>query len=370
MIVKVNKDEIVCLETSKATPATVVLLPTTRITPKAIANWERILRVVEDSEVPFLVVLDKTPNEEATKYFEKFHSLGFTDIYLMRRPPEEPIYDSQKFVTISKELWIIQLHDDDEWGGLLQIPQSANELDMFSIEFLFDKNTPKLEWESSPPARINFTMLPSKIWNHFSQFMFAQGGHVAGSMDSTLDLVSRAICNERHISQFTYVYNNRHWRKRRKATKNLQILARQDGWSFMASVDIQLINRTIDGIAAVEFFRDLIPKSSINQYRKQEFNKLSLTSKRRLLLLLIYKAIIILKLFIHALSKVCRIRRVISTLAILNQAHFKYHYLLGITKSKDKDELLNLIVALRESHNFPKLGSRFLFWEKMLISLP
>ena len=214
---------------------------------------------------------------------------------------------------------------------------------------------------------MNFTILPSQIWNRFSEFISAQGGHVAGSVDSTLDLVSRAICTRRHISSFTYVYNNRHWNQRRKATKNLEVLARQDGWSFLSCVDIQLINRAIDGITAIEFFRDLIPESKVNECRNQEFRKLSLTHRRRFLLRVIYVTTILLKFSSYAIFRIAKLDSIHTNTVFLSEATFKYKFLLNVTKSRNRVELRKCISELRETMLISRLTDRFVFWEKMLL---
>jgi hypothetical protein len=367
MIFKIYNNDIAHIETSKKALSAVVLLPITRVTSKAMANWEKILKVAEDSETPAIIVLDKTPNGEATSFFEKFCELKLTDIYIIRRPSYEPIYDSQRFVTISKEMWIIQLHDDDEWSGLLQIPQDANELEMFSTEFMFKDKRQSLKWETSPPARINFTILPSQIWNRFSEFISSQGGHVAGSVDSTLDRVSRTICTRRHVSNFTYVYDNRHWKQRRNASKNLKILAKQDGWSFLSCVDIQLLNRAIDGITAIEFFRDLIPQSKVDECRIEEFRKLSLTRRRRFFLGVVYTFTLLLKFTNYAIFKIIKLAFISRNMVFLNDASFKYRFLLNVTNSRNKLELRNHITELRETMLISQLTDRFIFWEKMLL---
>lgn len=367
MIFKFNDNEIAHIETSQESLAAVVLFPITRVTPKSMENWHNIIRVAKDSGTPALIVLDKTPNGEATSFFETCHSLESTDIYIIRRPSNEAIYDSQGFVTISKGMWIIQLHDDDEWKGSLRLPQDASELEMFSTEFLFQDSARSLKWEKSPPARVNFTILPSQIWNRFSEFIGAQGGHVAGSVDSTLDLVSRIICTRRHISNFTYIFNNRHWKQRRKAVKNLEILARQDGWAFLSCVDVQLINRAIDGITSIEFFLDLIPESKIEECRHQEFCKLRLSPRRGFLLRFVYVFTLIIQFGNVAIFKIIKLDWVLRNISYWNTITFKYKFLLSITKSRNKLELRRNISELRATMLIPRLADRFIFWEKMLL---
>ena len=84
MIFIINNNDIAHIETSQKALTTAVLLPVTRVTPKAMGNWENILKVAEDSEIPALIVLDKTPNGEATRFFETCRNLKSTDVYISR----------------------------------------------------------------------------------------------------------------------------------------------------------------------------------------------------------------------------------------------------------------------------------------------
>jgi hypothetical protein len=352
----------------KKTPNAVVLLPITRTSSEAQANWRKILEILGKSDVSSLIILDKTPNEEASTYFSESFKFEDLNLYIIRRPPTEPIYDSQGFVSIDSGLWIIQLHDDDVWDGTLNIPNDAEELEMFTTRFYLNSKdlVSETSWEKSPPARINFTLLPHRIWNQFSQMISDQGGHVAGSVDSTLDFVARASCKVSHLSSFTYVYNNRHWEKRLEASNNLAVLAAEDGWSFMSSVDIQLLNRSIDRITAIEYFAPHLPSETIDACRAESFNLLSLSSKRRHLIS-IRLQLQMCTLLLSSVLKIVTIGDVSSTVRDrIKRKILTYNFVLKSCESKDKEELRTHIRHLREKNLIPRLEKRFIFWEELL----
>jgi hypothetical protein len=368
MIIRANDNEFVQVRNMKDSYGIVILLPVTRVTQRAFANWKKVVQIMRDSGIFHLVVLDKTPCAEATEYFERIDVGINLDIHILRRPPKEPIYDSQQYVKISEGLWIIQLHDDDQWDGTLQIPIDAEVMEMFTTRFYLNSNNPENEssWEESPPARINFTLLPSRIWNQFSEMITDQGGHVAGSVDSTLDFISRSSCKVSHLSSFTYVYSNRHWSGRFKASDNLSALADQDGWSFMSSVDIQLLNRSIDQIAATEYFSAHLLSTRIDGCRVESFNLLALSRGRRLLISLrmlfqycFLSLLNVLKnsgLGLGSDTNRNKIEQKILTLSFILQAR----------NSNDKEELRSHIRKLRETNSIPRLEKRFIFWEELL----
>ncbi len=354
----------------KETPNAVVLLPITRTSTKAQANWFKILNVLSNSEVSSLIVLDKTPNEEATSYFNQYFKFENINLYIVRRPPNEPIYDSQQYISLDDGLWILQLHDDDAWEGSLTIPSDAKELELFSTNFYYlDGEIGKsVEWENSPPARINFTLIPSIVWNKFVDFIDCQGGHVAGSVDSTLNLVSRLICKHHHLSTFDYKYDNRHWQNRQKASKNLTKLAKQDGWLWLASVDIQLLNRNIDNLVALQFFEKLIPENKIAKATLDSLRNFQPTLKRRLLTLIRYQIFCSLGTL---LDLICTAKKSLSSERF--QALIKARLALDALiirswKVKNKSDLLELIIEIKKSHEFPLLTARFSFWETSLKS--
>jgi hypothetical protein len=360
---KENTPGEVFIKNTKAKKSLVVLLPVTRIGEKNIQNWERILQVIARSEVMALVVLDKTPSADASDFFSNHENLLNSDIYLVRRTPGEAIYDSQSVVTIDRDLWILQLHDDDEWDGVLTLPNEANDLELFSPNFILagKHGSEILSWELSPPARINFTALPACVWNRFTLFIRSQGGHAAGSVDSTLNLMSRLICEYKTMVTFDYKYNNRHWENQKEAKKNLEKLAREDGWENFSSEEIQLLNRRIDALSAFIFFHDLMP-NNLESVRLSLIYDFKLSIKKRLhlhLRILLYSFYRIIKVanFIYTknadkieLHKIIKNRIKIDKLILLS------------TKIRTEQDIISLVKLIQASGTFSLLKKRFEFW--------
>jgi hypothetical protein len=351
-----------------AEPSLVILLPITRTSNTARANWAKILEILETSEIKSLVVIDKTPKKEATLFFRESFKFDEIDLYILHRPSSEPIYDSQGYVTIDNGLWILQLHDDDQWTGSLALPKDAQEYDLFSTNFYFtsNSNSESINWDESPPARINFTLLPSQVWNQFANFIRFQGDHAAGSVDYTLNLVSRLICRHRSIVTLDYYYDNRHWQNRRQSSKNLRKLAIQDGWSGLASVEIQLLNRSIDNLAALSFFKELIPKDKLKEATLNLMKTFYPTLKRRILTIMRHQLFLILESILS-----CLIRINNSTTLRNYQSQLESYQRLNriIKKSwkiESKIEILQLIQEFQDSQDHPLLTKRFAFWKAML----
>ena len=368
MIYLFNKSSYVQVGNTTHSPNIVVLLPITRTTIKAQKNWLKILEILDNSKVSSLVILDKTPNEEATTFFKDSFRFEFMDLYIIRRPPDEPIYDSQKFITLDRGLWILQLHDDDEWDGSLSIPENAQDFDLFTTNFYVINNSKSeyIKWENSPPARINFTLIPSQIWNHFVKFIDSQGGHVAGSVDSTLNLVSRLICFRKSLSSFSYYYDDRHWRNRSNASKNLINLAAQDGWSELASVEIQIMNRNIDNLVAVSFFQEFISTKTQSVITSELLRSFRPSLKRRLITLLKFSVYTICKVLVYFLEKINTLIYFKQISYYLESRQKLYRLVMKSWKIRKSTDILKLIYVFENSIQHPSLSARFVFWKSIL----
>jgi hypothetical protein len=353
----------VFIRNTSAKKSLVVLLPVTRVGEMNVRNWERILQVIAKSEVVALVVLDKTPSAEATEFFSTHENSIKSDIYLVRRTPGEAIYDSQSVVTIDRDLWILQLHDDDEWGGVLSLPSDPKDFELFSPNFILvgKHGSEVLGWESSPPARINFTALPASVWNRFTLFIRSQGGHAAGSVDATLNLMSRLICEYKALETFDYKYNNRHWENQKQAKGNLEKLAREDGWENLSSEEFQLLNRRIDALSALIFFHDLM-SGSIENERLILIRDFKLSRKKRIHL---RTRFFVYQIFKYTMS--VKLFRAENSDAIERQNFIRNRInvdrlILLSTKVRTQQDVMNLVKLIQDSGEFPLLKKRFEFW--------
>ena len=141
--------------------------------------------------------------------------------------------------------------------------------------------------------------------------------------------MSRLICEYSGLDEFTYTYDNRHWESQRRAKRNLEKLALEDGWEFLASEEIQLLNRRIERI----HLRLRLFHNSLLQ-RIFTFS------------------------FIGGLDS--RVEK--KQIKIANQITIDKLMLLS-TKVESRQDVLSLVKFIRDLGNFPTLVSRFNFWE-------
>lgn len=347
-------------------PNFVMLLPVTRVGARYEATWRRIIEVVDKSNANALVVIDKTPNGEASEFFQTNFELSGPDLYVARRDLSEAIHDSQGFINLDENLWILQVHDDDEWDGILRIPENADKLEYFEVEFFIEEKSGKRKTgaDDSPPARVVFSLLPSLIWNRFAEFIQQEGGHVAGSVDSTLNLVTRLSCKRSQISGFTYTYDNRHWEDRKVATKHLEVLASQDGWTKLTSVEISLVNRTIDGLAALAFFGKYIP---VEVRREAQINLLKLfepSARKRLLVVTRYLAFPFAHVLLKGLGLVIRTKSIQRLSEYFARSRDLDKVLQQTWRIESLSDVITLINQFQDSGDFPLLENRFRFWKE------
>lgn len=271
-------------------PNLVVLFPVTRIGPTAISAWDKLILTINTSDVYALVVIDKTGNGSANEYFTNRIDEIRTMVHILIRDSTEPIFDSQKYIALDRMLWIQQLHDDDSWQGQLRIPESAEERDLFLTDFYTDATGSwvRVDKSDTVPARIVFSAVPAIIWNRFSSFIFAQGGHVAGSVDSTISTVAQLSCDFRELPSFTYFYSTHHWANRSDAEAHLKNLSYMDGWGDLASADVAILNRNFDNLSALFFFQDLFQNSSIVHAQKSLLSSFQPSIQRRGYLMGVY----------------------------------------------------------------------------------
>lgn len=349
-------------------PNVVMLLPVTRVGAKYEATWRRIIEIVDKSNANALVVIDKTPNGEASEFFRTNFELSGPDLYVARRDLSEAIHDSQGFINLDENLWILQVHDDDEWDGVLRIPANADKLEYFEVDFFIEEKGGKRKTgaDDSPPARVVFSLLPSLIWNRFAEFIQQEGGHVAGSVDSTLNLVTRLSCKRSQISGFTYTYDNRHWGNRKIATKHLEVLASQDGWTKLTSVEISLVNRTIDGLSAISFFGEYIPMEVRQEARINLFKSFKPSMKKRLFVVFRYATFSSARALLKVLRLAIRTEMILRLSDYIAKTRELDKVLQQTWKIESLGGVITLIDQFQGSGDFPLLENRFHFWKEQL----
>ena len=342
----------------------VILFPMTREMDKNLRRWQEIISTVNKSKVAALVLIDKTPFRQATNYFVEKEKEILSDIYIIQRPRTEPIHDSQSRVRLDDNLWIIQLHDDDEWDGVLEVPIGTIEHSIIKTNFTVVNNGSKTNIENSnwPDCRSIFSLLPTKVWNRFRDLIIAQGGHVAGSIDSSLNLAVSLINPNLINLDFRYFYDNRHWQSKRLSKAHLIQLTKEDGWGKFATVDISLVSRVIDGVASLIYFQDMYSELDFeNQLKKWIKETKPHTLRiflRRIETIILFMLIRIVGIIPGSLTG--------NLTASLNMSILYRKILLMTWGATEVKNYLSVVKMLMQIDFVSKLRPRFIFWDSVL----
>lgn len=342
----------------------VVLFPMTRGADINLFRWEKIITTVNNSKVAALILIDKTHLHQASEYFvERVREIK-PDLYIIQRPRIEPIHDSQSLIRLKDGLWIIQLHDDDDWDGVLEIPKGVSENSIVKTNFTIVSNGLKvnvddLNW---PACRSVFSLLPAKVWNRFADLVYAQGGHVAGSIDSSLNLVVNLIEPSFFSSDFRYFYDNRHWESTELSKKHLIKLTKEDGWGKFSTVEMSLVSRAIDGIASLIFFSDLYTRLE----RESQLEKWIQITKPHTFRIFLNRfeasfLILIMRLLGNYFQQYLR-----STKEFLNTSILYKSILLSAWDASAVEDYLFIVEKLMHVQFLVKLQPRFNFWQSQL----
>jgi hypothetical protein len=247
----------------------VLLFPITRTGSSAIEVWFKLAETAIQSKVHALIVIDKTPESQAFEYFWNNANLlsSGINLYVLKRSIKESHYDSLGGIFLANNLWIIQIHDDDSWDGIIELPGDVHpdEIVLFSLFVSGFGSLPIDDLDISMPARILFSLIPSKLWNKFSALLLDQHRHTAGSSDSTLSTMASVSSDFRKWSSFNYYYDDRNWRDNKESTFHLSRLAEDDGWENWSSPQIAVINRAIDSLASLSYCIDSDSIFLVNQ---------------------------------------------------------------------------------------------------------
>ena len=352
-------------------PNLVILFPVTRLGLNAEKRWRALISTINASQVSALIVIDKTSKGEAKEYFNARARDLNTRLYIIERDPQEPIFDSQKYVLLDEMLWIQQLHDDDTWDGFLCLPSSADKSDLFLVQFHMGtaSSFTQIDDEKSPPARVIFSAIPAHIWNRFSAFICAQGGHVAGSMDSTLSTVALIICNLKSLPNYNYFYSSHHWSRRSEADSHLKNLSFTDGWGELSSPEVAILNRLYDNLSALNFFSDLIPNRKIIEAQNLLLSSYQPGFPKRLQF--IFSFALASYLFVPLFKAInwMGIRSLSSTVRHYEESAKRNRLLIKTVQADSLPKILDFISTNLSGQAMPKLAARFDFWHQEISAL-
>lgn len=367
-ILRKEESSTIFLKNTTGNPEIVLVMPVTRSEGWSSSKWKAAIEFVESSEIKTLILIDKTRDATATEYFLNNFSLPTRNLYILPRSINESHYESLGSIKLDKNLWLMQLHDDDEWEGHIKLPEKIDpDAAYYSRFFIKNKNKVFVEENDfSYPARINFVLTPAHIWNKFACIVEDQKFHVAGSMDSTLNLMVQLSCKFVPISSFSYFYDNHNWANRRASRVSLLKLTEKDGWSGWASIEIALLSRQLDNLSCLSYVAEFVEVDAMKTAYKNLMLRFKPRLRRRIR---IRFEIICLKVIIGSRVFSSNKLREFPLIEIL------YHRLssaIFISKSWSIEQLPDVIELVRKLQIFKNLSplqSRFQFWQDSLTKL-
>ena len=121
-------------------PEIVLIFPITRNVENSSEKWRTVLEFIENSEINTLLVIDKTEQSSATDYFMNHFEIKNKCLFILPRSIKDTLFDTVGEIVLDKNMWIIQLHDDDHWSGKINLPDSPTpETVYFSEFYLYSK---------------------------------------------------------------------------------------------------------------------------------------------------------------------------------------------------------------------------------------
>ena len=172
-------------------PGVVLIFPITRVPVRGMETaWQNFIELIEKSVLHAVVVIDKTPLYTATVFFLEQDLHIKCPGYIVQRDVSEGMFDSQKIIELDSNLWIVQVHDDDNWDGVIALPSLAGQDTVYTPTIYEGSHRYELAESVRIPAHILFSLVPQRLWNSFTGYIAAQGGHIARRFKFEFDFAS------------------------------------------------------------------------------------------------------------------------------------------------------------------------------------
>jgi hypothetical protein len=340
-------------------PGVVLIFPITRVSDNSLATWQKFIELIERSRLHAIVVIDKSPQFQATDFFleqsGKLKCLG----YIVQREVSEGIFDSQKIIYLESNLWITQVHDDDDWAGFISLPESPTQNTVFVPSIVDEQKLYKVNDSINIPAHTLFSLVPGEVWNSFTAYIEAQGGHIAPSGDSTLNFITSSYCNHERLEGYTYKYSARHWQGRRQVRKELQKLSSRDGWGTLSGVTAAVLTAQIDQICFSIFLEDR--ESNLFENRDGNFFIEQIASSKKSKLLKLIPLCLIPKIskkkviLVNSLLEITWLNKILSLILL-------FWLQLNLAKINDLRSLNQLMKSIRLFDLSNSLNNRIDYW--------
>lgn len=364
-----RKSQPLLIQNLSGKPEIVLVFPITRDLKDDPAQWKAVMEFVNSSEIKTLLVIDKTEQRSATAYFMKYFELDGKTLIVLPRSIKDTLFDSVGEIVLDKDMWIIQVHDDDRWSGKIALPKAVDSETVYSFNFYLHSETKEMVEidDYSMPNRIVFSLVPSRIWNKFSKLVRDENYHVAGSFDFTLNRMAQLACKFELQSGFEYYWKDDNWDTSKNAIAHLTILAESDGWKEWSSPEIANFNRSIDSLASLNYLKDVLSPTAISSEVSQLLNGFKPSTKRkfkyRVLNPILRVEIVFRRIFLPK-------KRIVDERSLRLQRRLNlYKFIAKTWHINSIGKLIDLIVYIESLQSFEKLHPRFQFWKSSLSEL-
>jgi hypothetical protein len=363
-----DEDQPLFLQNISGSPEVVLISPITRYDSSSSSKWRAVLEILEKSEVATLVVIDKTEEGRATDFFMNNFEYSDKQLFVLPRSIQDTLFDSVGEIMLDKNMWIMQLHDDDNWKGKICLPMKADYKTVYYSDFYLFSNSKGLTrfLDFSLPNRIVFSLVPSVLWNRFSKLIQDQSYHVPGSFDFTYNLMARLSCKFEFLGGFNYEWNDNNWKSSKDSKSHLIGLAQKDGWGNWSSPEIAMFNRSVDSLVSLIYIIDFLSKESLDNEITRLIANFQPSKRKRLkltfLIPILFGAGKFQKEIFVLLGKDLS-RSNLQDKVKLNR------FILKTWKIRTIVDLSTLIGELESFSNFDLLLIRFKFWMQALSDL-
>lgn len=363
------KDQTIFLENCTGKPEIVLIFPITRDVEKSSDKWMTVLAFFASSEISTLLVIDKTEQRSATDFFMNHFEIENKRLFVLPRSIKDTLFDTVGEIVLDKNMWIIQLHDDDYWSGEITLPDSVKASTVYFSDFyLYSDTKGSIQiGDFSMPNRIVFSLVPAMLWNRFALLVQDQKYHVAGSFDFTLNKMAQLACKFDYQPGFKYYWKDDNWDTSKNAIAHLTRLAESDGWKEWSSPEIANFNRLIDSLTSLKYVKNLLNPAEIDKEIRHLIKELSPSYRKRLkyglYIPVIYAIVEVQKL-------IFRNEREIDPRSLrLHKQLSLYRLIVKTWHMQSIENIIDLIIYIESQDSFKKLHFRFQYWKKTLAEL-
>ena len=369
VINKIGDPSEMVLRNLSESPEIVLVFPVINDNFESRIRWEKVIETIDNSGVTTLVLIDKTDSKSPSKFFQDNFKIHEKSLIILGRSKKDTLFDSLGEISLSENMWIIQLHDDDNWDGIITLPQNPKPNTVYSFNYFVEvESHKKIEmFDFANPNRIVFSLVPAQTWNKFSRYIRDQEYHVAGSFDYILNFMAQKHSKFEHIDHFNYYWRNQNWESRKKARAHLIGLTRSDGWSSWSTPEIALFNRTMDCIVSLNYIADDLSVDVLESEVKKSINALRMSNRMSLK---IYGIIVVLYFssMLQRLNEKTKVVEVFKEINFSSQIN-QYLYLLSLRNRTSLAELRERVQYLQTLPELANLRERFEFWDLMISKL-